>query len=108
MAEIADSTLTLPEEPATCSADALLARYRLGDQDAATELYTRYVHRLRALAERRCASSLARCLDADDIVQSIFRTFFRGVRQGFYDVPEGDALWKLLLVIALNKIRAKG
>jgi RNA polymerase sigma-70 factor (ECF subfamily) len=88
--------------------DALLSKCREGSQDAATELYARYVKRLRALAELRCGASLAHRLDADDIVQSVFRSFFRGVKQGFYDVPEGEDLWKLLLVIALNKIRAKG
>jgi RNA polymerase sigma-70 factor (ECF subfamily) len=87
---------------------SLLEQCRRGDQDAATELYARYVERLQHLAQSRCSSQLARCLDAEDIVQSVFRTFFRGVRQGYYDIPEGEDLWKLLLVIALNKIRAKG
>src|SRR5262249_9187847 len=41
----------------------------------------------------------------DDIVQSVFRHFFHGARQGFYDVPDSDALWKLFLVMAMNKIR---
>jgi RNA polymerase sigma-70 factor (ECF subfamily) len=90
------------------SDDWLLRECREGNQDAATQLYTRYVDRLRALAEARCSASLARRVDPDDIVQSAFRSFFRGVRQGFYDVPEGEDLWKLLLVIVLNKIRAKG
>ena len=43
----------------------------------------------------------------EDIVQSVFGSFFRRLGQGFYDVPEGDELWKLLLVIALHKIRKK-
>ena len=46
-------------------------------------------------------------LDADDIVQSVFRTFFRRVADGCYDVPPGDELWQLLLVLALNKIRSQ-
>jgi RNA polymerase sigma-70 factor (ECF subfamily) len=87
---------------------SLLERCRRGDQEAATQLYRRYVERLQHLAQARCSAQLARCLDAEDIVQSVFRTFFRGVRQGYYDIPEGEDLWKLLLVIALNKIRAKG
>jgi RNA polymerase sigma-70 factor (ECF subfamily) len=87
---------------------SLLEQCRRGDQDAATQLYARYVERLQHLAKTRCSAQLARCLDAEDIVQSVFRTFFRGVRQGYYDIPEGEDLWKLLLVIALNKIRAKG
>src|SRR5205823_11845127 len=60
------------------------------------------------LAENRCSPELARRVDADDIVQSVFAVFFRGIRQGFYDVLSGEEAWRLLLVIALNKIRAKG
>ena len=50
---------------------------------------------------------MAARIDADDIVQSVFGSFFRRARQGCYDVPAGEELWKLFLVIALNKIRAK-
>ena len=38
-------------------------------------------------------------------MQSVFRTLFRRVADGLYDVPPGEELWQLLLVIALNKIR---
>jgi RNA polymerase sigma-70 factor (ECF subfamily) len=52
------------------------------------------------------APDLARRIDADDIVQSVFRTFFRRAALGQYEVPAGGDLWKLLLVMALNKIRS--
>lgn len=83
----------------------LLKRFRSGEQDAATALYVRYSERLQALAKAKTSSALASRFDADDIVQSVFRTFFRRVSGGLYDVPAGDELWQLLLVIALNKIR---
>lgn len=83
----------------------LVRQFREGDQDAATRIYLRYAHRLRALTRKQVSAELARCVDADDVVQSIFRTFFRRVRRGCYDVPDGEELWKLFLVIALNKIR---
>jgi RNA polymerase sigma-70 factor (ECF subfamily) len=47
-------------------------------------------------------------VDAEEIVQSVFRTFFRRAAHGDYSVPEGEEMWKLLLVIALNKVRAAG
>lgn len=87
---------------------SLLRRLRHGNQDAATQLYLRYADRLRILARAECSPDLARRVDVDDIVQSVFSSFFRGVGQGYYVVPHGDELWKLFLVIALNKIRAKG
>jgi len=87
---------------------SLLRRLRLGSEDAATQLYLRYAHRLRALARAQSSPELARRVDADEMVQSIFGSFFREASAGHYDVPVGEELWKLFLVIALNKIRAKG
>jgi RNA polymerase sigma-70 factor (ECF subfamily) len=86
----------------------LLHRFRKGQRDAATQLYMRYADRLCALAAAQCATDLKAKLDPEDIVQSVFRTFFRRAAAGQYEVPEGDDLWKLFLVIALNKIRATG
>jgi RNA polymerase sigma factor (sigma-70 family) len=83
---------------------SLLRRFRGGQPDAATELYLRYAERLRALAADRCAPDLAPRLDPDDIVQSVFRTFFRRAAGGQYDVPEGEDLWKLFVIIALHKV----
>lgn len=86
---------------------SLLRRFRRGNQDAATQLYVRYVHRLRALVRANCSTQLTRRVETEDIVQSVFRRFFRRVLQGDYDVPPGEELWGLFLVIALNKIRAE-
>jgi RNA polymerase sigma-70 factor, ECF subfamily len=93
-----------PPDPSDRS---LLVRLRGGQQDAATELYLRYAARLRSLVRARCSPQLARRVEPDDIVQSVFRRFFHRVLQGDYDVPPGEELWGLLLVIALNKIRTE-
>lgn len=84
---------------------SLLRRFRGGDDDAATQIYLKYAERLMHLAENKTGQDLKARLDPEDMVQSVFRTFFRRVSDGQYDVPEGDELWKLLLVIGLNKIR---
>jgi len=85
----------------------LLSRFRQGHEDAATELYRRYADRLHNLAARKCSGDLAARIDADDIVQSVFCAFFQGAREGFYDVPGGEDLWRLIVVIGLNKVREK-
>jgi len=87
---------------------SLLRRFQDGDPDAATQLYARYAHRLRALTREKCPDDLNSRFDPDDIVQSVFRSFFRVAREGLYEVPDGADLWRLLLVIALNKIRTQG
>jgi RNA polymerase sigma-70 factor (ECF subfamily) len=93
-----------PTEPTDQS---LLLRFRQGSQDAATQLYRRYAQRLRELASAQCSRDLARRVDADDIVQSVFGSFFRRASEGCYDLPDGEELWRLFLVMALNKVRAK-
>lgn len=60
------------------------------------------------LATKNTSVELTPRFDPEDIVQSVFRTFFRRAAKGQYEAPEGDELWKLLLVMALNKVRAKG
>lgn len=86
---------------------SLLRRLRGGCEDAATQLYLRYAHRLRALVRARCSPQVQRRVEPEDLVQSVFRRFFRRVQQGDYDVPAGEELWGLFLVIALNRIRAE-
>ena len=61
-----------------------------------------------ALAQARTSTDLAAKEETDDIVQSVFKSFFRKASAGLYDVPEGEELWNLFLVITINKIRAKG
>jgi RNA polymerase sigma-70 factor (ECF subfamily) len=87
---------------------SLLRLYRHGSQEAARVLYQRYAHRLRALARLRKPSDLEGRVDDDDIVQSVFGSFFRKVTHGNYDAPAGEELWNLFVVITLNKIHAKG
>jgi RNA polymerase sigma-70 factor (ECF subfamily) len=91
--------------PSSGSDRTLIRRYLVGDEAAATSLYLRYARRLRALARDYCTGPYARRFDADDIVQSVFRTFFQGVRQRGYDAPPEGELWGLLMVLALNKVR---
>lgn len=84
----------------------LLRRFRSGEGDAATELYLRYAARLQALARMQTGANLSARFDPEDVVQSVFRTFFRRAADGLYDVPPGEQLWQLLLVLALNKVRS--
>ena len=84
---------------------SLLRRLRKGEQDAATRLYLRYARRLHGLATAQTGQDLKSRIDPEDIVQSVFRTFFRRAQEGHYEVPDGEEIWKLFLVIGLHKIR---
>ncbi len=97
-----------PNAGSNASDRLLLMRLRSGEDDAATDLYLRYADRLLHLARRQTPADLASRFDPEDVVQSVFRTFFRRFSAGAYDVPDGGELWKLLLVISLNKLRKLG
>jgi RNA polymerase sigma factor (sigma-70 family) len=86
-------------------AEDLLARWRQGDQQAATELFRRYADRLIALARSRLSAQLARRVDPEDAVHSAYRSFFADVREGRYQVERGGDLWQLLVTITLNKVQ---
>jgi RNA polymerase sigma-70 factor, ECF subfamily len=83
----------------------LIARVRDGDEDAATEFYERYVKRVFGLVESEMGNQLRARVEPEDIVQSVFRSIFRGMKSGGYDAPESGSLWKLLAVIATHKVR---
>lgn len=83
----------------------LLERVRIGDEQAAQELYDRYVHRLLALARQRMSHKLRRRVDAEDVVQSACRSFFVRAQHGRFTVKQSGDLWRLLVAITLNKLR---
>jgi hypothetical protein len=68
---------------------------------------SRFAKRLTALVRKRCNADLVRAEGVEDNVQSVFKTPFDRIGQGYYDIPDGQELWRLLLVIALNAIRGK-
>jgi RNA polymerase sigma-70 factor (ECF subfamily) len=99
---------TSPSARVETSDRSLLRRLQSGHANASTELYLRYAKRLLALTTAQTSPDLAQRVDPEDIVQSVFRTFFRRASLGHYTAPDGEEIWKLLLVIALNKVRATG
>jgi RNA polymerase sigma factor (sigma-70 family) len=82
----------------------LLERFREGDESAAEALFARYFHRLTLLARSRLSARLARRTDPEDIVQSVYRSFFVGVREGRYTLGRGGDLWRLLAAITRHKL----
>jgi RNA polymerase sigma-70 factor (ECF subfamily) len=101
------STSSAPKRSRTMSEElqdqSLFRRWRAGDEDAARQIHERYVDQLLALAKRRISQRLARRVDAEDILQSVFRTFFNRARQGQFHVEDPDDLCKLLVRITLHK-----
>ncbi len=67
------------ERQAEWSSLVLLEGCRLGDNFAAEALFYRYFERLKALAQKRLPSRMMRRTDPEDVVMSVYRSFFAGV-----------------------------
>jgi RNA polymerase sigma-70 factor (ECF subfamily) len=85
------------------SFDQLMAGLRDRDGDAARQLFNRFAGRLVGLARARLDRVLRAKVGPDDVVQSVFKSFFRGQADGRFDVQDWDALWSLLVVITARK-----
>jgi RNA polymerase sigma-70 factor, ECF subfamily len=86
----------------------LLRRLRTGDAGAAEAVFDTYARDLVRVAEQHLSRKLAGRVDGEDVVQSVFRTFFRRSAAGEFALDATDELWRLLLTITLRKARAKG
>ena len=84
----------------------LVERLRAGDPRAAEELFAAYAQRLTCLAEQQLSRKLAARLDGADVVQSVFRTFFRRSAAGEFRIDSSAQLWRLLVKITVRKARA--
>lgn len=82
-------------------------RWRAGDERAAEQLLARYGERLIRVAEQHLSHKLAGRLDGEDVVQSVFRTFFRRSAGGEFRIDGSAHLWRLLVKITVLKARAK-
>jgi RNA polymerase sigma-70 factor (ECF subfamily) len=78
---------------------------REGDPHAARQVHDRYAERLVRLAERHLHRRLAGRLDGEDVVQSVFRTFFARYARGEFRLDAAGDLWRLLAGITQNKAR---
>jgi RNA polymerase sigma-70 factor (ECF subfamily) len=87
----------------------LVERARVGDELAASQIHTRFVERLIMLASRQFDLWSLRRPDGtpEDVVQSVFRTFFRRLEKGEFRLEEWEALWALLSLITRRKCRAR-
>jgi RNA polymerase sigma-70 factor (ECF subfamily) len=81
----------------------LIQRCQTGSETAAQQLFDRYVERLLVLARWHISEKLRSRIDPEDVVQSVFRTFFIRLRNESFTFDEADDLFKLLTRITLHK-----
>src|SRR4051794_5555768 len=83
--------------------DELIARLRAGDNGAAAEVHSRFVEPLCRQVQRRLYGSIRQKVDDEDVVQSVFKTFFRRSVAGEFELENWDSLGKLLFTITFRK-----
>lgn len=97
-----------PVEPVEPPSDQrLVEQCRIGNERAASELFNRYVSRLLSVARRRIGERMNSRLDPEDVVQSVFRTFFTRLKHDQFVIAADDDLSKLLVRITLHKTLRK-
>jgi RNA polymerase sigma-70 factor, ECF subfamily len=87
----------------TPSFQDLMQRLECGDEEAAALLFERYAYRLIGLARRRLDERVRGKVDADDVVNSVMRTFCRRAAERPFHFDGPDDLWALLVEITLRK-----
>ena len=85
------------------STTRLIDQCRSGEETVADAIYSQYATKLCALAESHIDQRLRPRVEAEDIVQSVFR-FFRRLKDGQFDFKHSGALWRLLVEITLRKV----
>jgi RNA polymerase sigma-70 factor (ECF subfamily) len=81
----------------------VMQRLREPDPQAAAVVFRRFAARLAVLARACLGERLQSKVDADDVLQSAYRTFLRRHAAGELELDGWDALWALLTVITIRK-----
>lgn len=81
----------------------LMARLRRGDDEAATEVFRHFVRRLIDFTRGQLETWVRRKTDPEDVVQSVYKSFFARYEAGQFAVADWDSLWGLLTCIAIRK-----
>jgi RNA polymerase sigma factor (sigma-70 family) len=83
--------------------DQLMYRLRRGEEDAASEVFHRFAQRLVALARSQLDSWIRTRVEPEDVIQSVFRSFFTRFEAKQFQFADWDNLWTVLALITVRK-----
>jgi RNA polymerase sigma-70 factor (ECF subfamily) len=81
----------------------LMARLRAGDDGAATAVFQRFANRLIGLTRLHLDRRVRAKVDPEDVLQSVYKSFFLRHARGQFDLDGWDGLWALLTVLTVRK-----
>jgi RNA polymerase sigma-70 factor (ECF subfamily) len=83
-----------------------LVRLQAGDGEAASKVFHRFAKRLIGLARQRLDTQLRPKVDPEDVIQSVFRSFFAHQAAGeLAGLLSWEGLWGMLVIMTLRKCR---
>jgi len=92
--------------PSDLSFADLMARLDAGEDEAASKVFHRFAKPLIALARQRLDTQLRQKVDPEDVIQSVFRSFFAHQAAGeLTGLRSWDSLWGMLVLMTLRKCR---
>lgn len=83
--------------------DRLMDCLRRGDEDAASAVFHRFARRLIALARSQLDSWIRNRVEPEDVIQSVFRSFFTRFEAGQFQLGNWDNLWTVLTLLTVRK-----
>lgn len=87
--------------------DAMIEGLRRGDDAALAGFCDRYASALARLADGNIAPALKRRFSGETVAQSACCSFLMRAREGRFEIPDSESLWRLLCAITLRKVREK-
>src|SRR6185312_8726486 len=90
------------------SFDALLDQLAGGRDAAAAEIFRRYARRLVGLARSRLDPAILQKTDPEDVLQSVFKSFFGRYPDTPWQLNGWDSLWSLLALLTVRKCCGQG
>ncbi|MCH2183431.1 MAG: ECF-type sigma factor [Mariniblastus sp.] len=76
-----------------------------GDQQVASEIVQQHLELLKRRARQRLPAGVRRLADEDDIANSVFKSFFKGIQNNrFPQVETDDDLWQIFGMLIRNKV----
>jgi RNA polymerase sigma-70 factor, ECF subfamily len=80
-----------------------LAQILSGKPGFESEVVERYTHALVALARRHLPQRVRGRLDPEDVVQSVYYSFFRRLNDGRFKFDDSHDVWRLLAAMTFHK-----
>jgi RNA polymerase sigma factor (sigma-70 family) len=72
-----------------------------------SQILADYLPKLIRLAEKNLSNQLRQKVDAEEVGLSVMGSVIRQARQGKLQIEQSEDFWRLIVVIALNKVRKK-